>query len=222
MTADEIPTARATSTGSADSAPGGPASLPAPRVWLGLVLVVVIGVVSATAFRASLDARRAAQRASEARARGDRVGEIVELGRVIRALPLDRSRPEEAAAALAAIAASAESDADPELAREAWRELRSAWFAVRGLGDPGRSWIDRAAGELTRLGAAREASIEPRLARPLPSLVAALALFGWGGCAFGLVWRGLEPSGRLKRAALPWALGVLAWLSVWVMALRAA
>lgn len=222
MTADELSQAHLASKRSPGSTLGARGSLPAPRVWLGLVLLAVIGVASATAFRASLDARRATERAAAARARGDRVGEIVELGRVIRAFPLDRSRPEQAASALAEIAARAEADGDAELAREAWRELRSAWFAVRGLGDPGRSWIGRAAGGLTRLGAAREASIGPRVARPLPSLVAALALFGWAGCAFGLVWRGLEPSGRPKRAALPWALAVLAWLAVWVVALSAA
>lgn len=191
-------------------------------MWLGLALIAVIGVVSATAFRASLDARRATERAALARARGDRVGEIVELGRVIRSLPLDHSRPEQAASALVEIAGRAEREGDLGLAREAWRELRSAWFAVRGLSDPGRSWIERAAAELTRLGAAREAAIEPRLARPLPSLVVALATFGWVGCAFGLVWRGLEPSGRLTRGAATWAVGTLAWLVVWVVALRAA
>ncbi len=222
MIADPPSSTSAASTGSPGSTLGEPASLPAPRVWIGLLLIAVIGVVGATGFRASLDARRATERAAEARARGDRVGEIVELGRVIRAFPLDRSRPEEAAAELAAIAARAEEGGDPELAREAWRELRSGWFAVRGLADPGRAWIDRATSELTRLGAAREASITPKLARPLPSLAAALAFFGWAGSAFGLVWRGLAPSGRPTRAALPWALGVLGWLTVWVFALRSA
>jgi hypothetical protein len=192
-------------------------------MWIGLAGVVVAATLVAVALRAGLDAQRAAARAADAHLRGDRLGEIKELGRVIRALPVDRSPAEQASTTLVAVATRAEQEGDLSLAREAWRELRSGWFAVRGLTDPGRRWIERSSHELARLGVPREASIEPRLAAPMASLVAAFALFGWAGCGFGLIWQGLEPSGRLRtRSAAFWTLGLVAWLAIWVAALRAA
>ncbi len=188
-----------------------------------LVSVVLMLMVVAVGHRARVDSNRAQSRANEARTSGDRNQEIVELGRVIRAFSFERGAATDASAALADIASAAEGTGDVALAREAWRELRSAWFAVRGFGDPGHEWIQRAGAALTRLGAAREAAIEPRLADPWASVVAFVALLGWCGAGFGLVRFGLEANGRLRgRASAPWLIGLVIGLVVWVTALRLA
>ncbi len=185
-------------------------------------VVLLAGLVS-VGVRSSVDAHRAAARLAAARARGDGVQEIIELGRMIRALPVDRTPALDASHQLEAAARAAEGSGDLSRAREAWRELRSAWFSVRGLGDPGATFIAEAESELTRLGAAREASIQPRLARPGPSIVAVLALLVWVGSAFGLIQHGVEPSGRIAvRAAAPWLVGLTLGLAAWAAAMLAA
>ncbi len=188
-----------------------------------MVAVALALVVVAVGQRASLDSKRAEARAHDARTSGDRDQEIVELGRVIRAFSFGRGAAADASAALADIAGAAEVAGDVALACEAWRELRSAWFAVRGFGDPGHEWIQRAGAALTRLGAEREAAIEPRLARPWSSVFAFVALLGWCGAGFGLIRFGLEANGRLRgRASAPWLIGLVVGLVVWVTALRLA
>ncbi|MFN7952233.1 MAG: hypothetical protein U0610_10945 [bacterium] len=190
---------------------------------LALAMLVLTSMTLAVGHRATVDTRRAQARAAAARAGGDRLQEIVERGRVIRAFSFGRDAASQASAELAELGEGAERAGDAALAREAWRELRSAWFAVRGLGDPGHAWIERAGAALTRLGAPREAAIEPRLAQPMSSLVAFVALLGWCGAGFGLIRFGMDATGRLRaRPAAPWLIGVVVGLAIWVAALRLA
>jgi len=144
---------------------------------------------------------------------------------------------------LLALGRRAEASGDVEVALAAYREVRRCVRAVRSL------WIPNAdlqpvaderiahlmAGQSPRNRAGEEVGFEARKAehlallsrddapRPGWSLLVVLAFFGWGGAAFGLVWRAWDAEGGFHPArALGWAGGVVACLAVWIVAMAMA
>lgn len=68
--------------------------------------------------------------------------------------------PEQSAQRIWALAEIAERKGDTERALAAYRSLRSAWYAVRWLRQPGQSWINRCNTRIAALTAQRKGSTQ--------------------------------------------------------------
>jgi len=146
----------------------------------------------------------------------------------------------EAAALLWKVGQEADARGDTQGALEAFRALRGAFHAVRGINHPGKVWIDRANERIATLQASDNTAAwpDPSLSReerkqvaldvlqrdPTPdpgwSALAVVGFLGWVGSGLGFFLRGFEPSGRfLRKSGLRWGLGVLGGYFLWIIAL---
>lgn len=185
---------------------------------------------------------RAELREAEQRLSAGEVDDAVErLGRAARLDAPGNPWSERARALLEQTATGLEERGDRGAALSAWRELRSAILATRGLGEPHRDQRLRADARIARLAAALESpSVDPasdeaarvrwhaaRLAQdeapsPAWSVAALCGLALWLGCAAGLLHRGVDDKLRLRRAAAGWALGIAAGFVLFLLALARA
>jgi hypothetical protein len=204
-------------------------------VLAGLAFAVPVGARVAFEGRAELD------RAELARAEGRVDDRIVHLGRAARwRLPV-AAHEERALEELSAIGVELEAAGDVEGALTAWREIRGALLATRGVRIPHPERLRHANGEIARLMAEQErrlgtdlsgrgAQEEYHLAllqevpgpAPWPGIGAALAFAAWIAATVGFVLRALDAHGRLRpRAALRWGGASLVLLAAWMVLLRA-
>ncbi|MBZ0272361.1 hypothetical protein K8I61_10010 [bacterium] len=142
--------------------------------------------------------------------------------------------------ALRTIARDAEASGDPETALWAWRVMRSAMYAARGLVQPGRDVIGEANVEIARLVGEKVGAGDPQknaearememaiLTREVGpntawSLVATLAFFGWIGLAVLFIFRAFGPKDAFfRRPALFIGAAFLAVYVIWMLALSRA
>ena len=196
-----------------------------------ILITATLAIAATRVVWSSRTEYRAAMRAS-----GD--DEIAHLGRAARLYAPGNPYSRRALDKLAGIGRSEPLDSVRALA--AWREARSAILATRSFYTPRRALLDEADAHIAALMADAEHPADAearakaerwhllRLAdHPAPALSwTLLALFGllaWIGCAVGFFLRGIGPDDRLRnRAAVIWALGIAAGLTLFFIGLARA
>lgn len=184
---------------------------------LALVAVcAALAIAAAVDVRLAVDARRELAAAAVAAEPG---AATLHLGRAIRANPWPLPLARTASDLLAAHAEQLEPDR-PALAIEAWRELRSARFAIRQARSDRDPWVRRSEARLAALGRVTEAEADPA---PLPSATASLMVAGsfaaFGGAVLGLLCFGLDEEARMRRSARAWLVAAIFGLAAWMASL---
>lgn len=133
---------------------------------------------------------------------------------------------------------------DPVLALEAYRALRSAFYATRSFYTPGQSWIDRANPRIARFMAAqtlyseadRQKSLEQKtqealviLERPLRpdpfwSFVVVLGFLGWAAGTLLFIWRAFREGGTqvMLKQGIVWGTVIIVFYALWIIGMTRA
>ena len=216
---------------------GGPGPARTAALWAALVALFLGVVVARLLWSSRAELREGEQRLAQ----GDEGGAVERLGRAARLRAPGNPFSARALELLEETAVRAEQRGDRAAALVAFRELRSAILAARGLDEPHHDLRLRADARIAALSAALESpAVDPaadeaararwhaaRLARdesPSPgwSLAALLGLGGWLACAVALLRRGLDERLRLRPEGAGWALGIAAGFALFLVALARA
>ena len=213
-----------------------------------LVVAIIVSVLALLPVlgRVAFEGRAEILAADRAHASGSTVDEIVHLGRAARwRMPLAR-HDDDAIARLMALADSAETSGERELALSAYREARSAIVGTRGLRLPHQQQFHAANEAIARLMAEQErdfgrlrgdGDVEAALAEkrawhlerleavpgpdPIGSSLAALCFIGFVITAVGFVMRGLDVHGRVRpKVAVRWGGACLVLMIAWMVLMR--
>ena len=136
------------------------------------------------------------------------------------------------------IGEEAEKNNDRDLALQSYRTIRSAFYAARTLGTPGKDWIARCDQKIVAV-----ASEDPDLIARMPdpkarqdevakslkknsapdaawSLAVEVGFFGWVGSALGFIFFGYGSKGEWKRGrAAFWGLLLFCFYALWIAGL---
>lgn len=141
------------------------------------------------------------------------------------------------------IAETLESE-ESALALEAYRTLRSAFYATRSFYTPGQPWIDRANPRIARLMAGqtnyseadRQKSLEQltqealvileRPMRPDPfwSFVVVLGFLGWATGVLLFIWRAFREGGTqvMLKQGIVWGTVIIVFYALWIIGMTRA
>ncbi|MFQ5598455.1 MAG: hypothetical protein ACE5GK_10445 [Nitrospiria bacterium] len=133
---------------------------------------------------------------------------------------------------------------DKPLALEAYRSLRSVFYATRSFYTPGKDWIDRANPKIARLMAEqtiyseadRKKSIAKKteealaiLQRPMKpdafwSIVLEIGFLGWVGGVLLFIWRAFREGGTqiIAKRGLFWGSIVIFFYALWIVGMMKA
>jgi hypothetical protein len=207
------------------------------RLWRGAALALIaLGLVTLRVLWSSHGEWREAERCL---AENDASMAVDHFGRAARLYAPGSPWVERSLGRLEEMALGAEAHKDDSLALMAWRELRSSVLATRSFYTPHPAALERANHHIARLTARNEppavapgAKLEVRerwhAARlgqddapsVLWAVLALLGLMGWIGAAIGFLLRGIDEEARLRKdAAIGWALGIVAGLGLFLIAL---
>lgn len=211
------------------------------RWWL-LALIFVFSVAWA---RGCIESGDAFEQAVQAEKAGELAQAIEQYQYAARWYTPVSSVPGEAALALTRIGKDAEARGDRALALKAWRRLRGAVLATRGLTTPLEAHLELANTRLAELmaqqqledggptirGRSKAQLIADHLALlrldPAPhsgwSLLVVLSFIGWISTMVMAIWRGLDESVSIRAPALwRWGGSSVLFFVVWLLALSQA
>ena len=211
------------------------------RWWL----VAVLFVIAVAWGRGCVESSSAFERAVQAETSNDLVGAVEQYQYAARWYTPGSSVPPEAAEALIRIGKDAERRGDRELALKAWRRLRGAILATRGLMMPLGEYLELANTRLANLmaeqqiqqggptlrGRSKEQLVADHLALlrldPAPdpgwSLLVILSFIGWLLATVIAIWRGLNTDVTIRGSSLwRWGGVSLFFFGLWLLALSQA
>ena len=214
-----------------------------PRTRIILPLAIVVAMIATAGIRVLWGARLEYRRAQVAGESGDVHAAVVHYQRSLHWYFPGNPLRERALKALWEIGEKAEASSDPALALEAYRAIRNSIYATRSIYVPNRDWLEAANRRIARLEVSDDSAAWPDPAlsaserfqvaletlskdpapSPVWSAVSIAGLFGWLAAFVGLVWKGFDAEGRVKRGPVAlWAVGFLVAYAVWVLGLALA